>query len=855
VSRALPAALLAVAASGAAADERIADIRQGTNMSAALAPGGTTLVVDLLGRLWSLPASGGGAVPLTPDGEQARNPRFSPDGVRVVYQRLSGAQWDLWLLDMTTGEQQPLTTSPSDEREPDFTADGRAVVFASDRTGHYCIWAITLDGGVETQLTEEAGAASYPTVSERGLVAYVLERADEWSIRVLGSDGAIDVVHTSASRLSPPSWRPGGGVLVFGEQDSPETSRLQLLLLGEPRVLKSLSGSEDLFAARPAWRSGAELLYSADGQLWRRGIATPTREPVHLNAAVLVEVAPPPAPSASIDDAAPREALGVNGVVRSPDGRSAAFTALGDVWLADRGEPRRLTDDPFVDLDPAFSPNGDSLVFASERTGQFELWRLDLREPASTQLTFGALQPRHPTVRPDGNVVAYLESASLEPTAAAVVKTLDARGREETTVATNVVGATALAWAEDGRTLIVRARSADAVAGRDIRVDLGASPPTAGAGSAAAPTVRWRAPAPPPDYVVEVGRLFDGVRGTYHRHVDVHVRGGRLAAIVGRGVLPPSGPVIDARDATVIPGLIDLHAHQSSLAGERLGRAWLAYGVTTVRELARNSGEAGEAVERAEAWASGRSAGPRLLVSPLGAAAAASPAVRAYPGISLGWAHSLRRQAREIAIPPWQASALPARLRSEADPPSLELELSPGFIAYQDSFSRLIVSETTFVTGLAAIAGLHRWPSPRPRRDDAYALFTPVEQAVWERPDALGSAIPALERTVARLIRAGGRVGVGSDAPAVPYGLGVHLELSLLAQAGIANDQVLRMATAEGALALGLERELGTLEEGKIADFVVIDGDPLTHIADTLRIVAVVKGGVWQDRSALVVPP
>jgi Tol biopolymer transport system component len=854
VSRALPAGLLIAAACGAAADERIADIRQGTNMSAALAPGGTTLVVDLLGRLWSLPASGGGAVPLTPDGEQARNPRFSPDGVQVVYQRRSGAQWDLWLLDMTTGEQKPLTTSSSDEREPDFTADGRSVVFASDRTGHYCIWAITLDGGVETQLTEEAGSASYPTVSERGLVAYVLERDDEWSIRVLGSDGAIDVVHASASRLSPPSWRPGGGVLVFGEQDSSHTSRLQLLLLGEPRVLKSLSGSEDVFAARPAWRSGAELLYSADGQLWRRGIATPTREPVHLNAAVLVEVAAPPEPAASIDDAAPREALGVNGLVRSADGRSVAFTALGDIWLADRGEPRRLTDDPFVDLDPAFWPDGDSLVFASERTGQFELWRLDLREPGSTQLTFGALQPRRPTVRPDGDAVAYLESASLEPEAAAVVKTLDVRRREEITVATNVVGATALAWAEDGRTLIVRARSADTVAGRDIRVDLGDGPPAAGAESASPPAVRWQAPAPPPDYVVEVGRLFDGVRGSYRRHVDVHVRGGRIAAIVGRGVLPPSGPVVDARDATVIPGLIDLHVHQSALAGERLGRAWLAYGVTTVRELARDS-EIGEAVERAEAWASGRSAGPRLLVSPLGAAAAAGPAARAYPGISLGWAHSLRRQARELAIPPWQTSALPARLRSDADPPSLELELSPGFTAYQDSFSRLIVSETTFVTGLAAIAGLDGWPSPRPRRDEAYALFTPVEQAVWERPDALGWAIPALERTVARLIRAGGRVGVGSDAPAVPYGLGVHLELALLAQAGIANDQVLRMATAEGALALGLERELGTLEEGKLADFVVIDGDPLTHIADTLRIVAVVKGGVWQDRTALVVPP
>jgi hypothetical protein len=245
-----------------------------------------------------------------------------------------------------------------------------------------------------------------------------------------------------------------------------------------------------------------------------------------------------------------------------------------------------------------------------------------------------------------------------------------------------------------------------------------------------------------------------------------------------------------------------------------------------------------------------------LLVSPLqGAETNASPLVRAYPGIAQGLAHSLRRQAHEIAIPPWELDALPARLRGDADPLSLELELSPGFMAYQDSFSRLIVSETTFVTGLAAIAGLHSWPAPRPRRDEAYALFTPVEQAVWERPDALSASIPALERTIARLVRAGGRVGVGSDAPAVPYGLGLHLELALLAESGIANDQVLRMATAEGALALGREREIGTLEEGKLADFVVIDGDPLTRIADTQRIVAVVKGGVWRERAALLAPP
>ena len=108
---------------------------------------------------------------------------------------------------------------------------------------------------------------------------------------------------------------------------------------------------------------------------------------------------------------------------------------------------------------------------------------------------------------------------------------------------------------------------------------------------------------------------------------------------------------------------------------------------------------------------------------------------------------------------------------------------------------------------------------------------------------------------VARLVRAGGRVAAGSDSPSVPYGLGLHAELALLSAAGIPNDQVLRLATAQAAFALGLDRDLGTLEPGKLADFVVLDGNPLARIEDSLRVEAVVKGGVWMDREELMTAP
>lgn len=98
-------------------------------------------------------------------------------------------------------------------------------------------------------------------------------------------------------------------------------------------------------------------------------------------------------------------------------------------------------------------------------------------------------------------------------------------------------------------------------------------------------------------------------------------------------------------------------------------------------------------------------------------------------------------------------------------------------------------------------------------------------------------------------------MAAGSDAPNVPYGLGLHAELALLRNAGIPNDQILRLVTSEAALALGVEHELGTIEPGKLADFVILSGNPLARIEDSLQIEAVVKNGLWTDREALLPAP
>jgi Tol biopolymer transport system component len=920
-------ALFLAAPMRAHAETRIADIREGTNISIALSPAAPILVTDLLGRLWQLPAAGGGAEPLTPEDEAARYPRFSPDGRSIVYQRLVGGQWDLWLLDLETQERRALVASAFNERQPDFASDGHSIVFASDRTGHYCLWSVDVASGVLTQLTEEPGDASFPTVSGFGEIAYVKRDAGTFSLRVLTAQGVATELANSSAEILAPSWRPGGGVIVYNEREPYRRSELKLMLVtGGNHVLKTLTTGEDVFPTRVAWVSPSEYLYTADGHIWRRGIAQISRTAVPMFAAVSVAAADaaPGAASAGVeplDAPGPHPVLGIADRSVSADGRTEVFTALGDLWLArGRDAPLRLTNDAFADIDPSVAPDGRFAVFASDRGGQMALWRIELPGGVLTALPSGPGKAYRPAVSPDGRRVAFLETRGFGPWADASLRILDlagagartgtgagARGGGTSagigagaarTLAATLAAPTRPRWTAAGDRLALEQRAVggsllleiDAATGRQ-QFPAMASPAAASAGKADsssrlpigapseparaeaerrdAPHLEWSAPASDETYVVQVGRLFDGIRTDYQRHVDIHIRGQRIVAITPRNLLPLPGKVIDARDATVIPGLIDVHVHQSSLMGERLGRIWLASGVTTVGEV---SDDVPAALERAEAWASGRRLGPRVVVS---AAAGtdlglADPEARASPIPLRGYAAlpiAQVSQPYDLVAPGAGAPAsaftsapwIPALADDERIGAGVfRLRTSPLNRSYQDVLTTVIESRTVVTSNLAARLGPSASPAAWKRLAESAPfrrLYRDAERERWLGPSDTAASAHALEENVARLVRAGGRVAAGSEAPAVPYGLGVHIELALLADAGMPIDQVLRIGTAQNAMALGLADQLGTLEPGKLADFVVVDGNPLENLGDAARITAVVKGGVWIDEQRLLGQP
>jgi len=874
-------------------EELIADIQQGTNMALTIAPDRETLVIDLLGQLWGLPVTGGAATPLTPIDEPARNPRYSPDGGSLVYQRETAGQWDLWLFEPASGIRRQLTGPPYNELEPDFSPDGKTVVFSSDRAGSFDIWELQLDSQELSQLSRTQGQASFPTVSEVRDIVYVNQRGNDWTLELLGSDGSGITLLEAPHPLRAPSWRPGGGVILFTEQPGPAASNLKMIVLSEQPVIKTLTQGEDVFGFRAAWLSPAEYLYTADGRIWSRTLANAARSPILLFAGVGVTRASHPLRMSGHAPVGPQRAQGIRAIRDSPSRRYRAFTALGDLWLQDAdNDLRQLTNDVYLDIDPSFGADEMSIVFASDRTGEMNLWQLSLDTNELSQLTTAAGKSYRPTVSPDGTQVAFLRTQGFGPWSESSLELLDlAPGGRTRTLADGLLTAGSPIWDLDGNGVSIATTQAVAAGGHRpgpavLHIDLanGAgrsasdSEPMAPASEQAtdagfaSPMIEWTPAEPDNEFVVQVDRLFDGLRTRYRRHMDIHVQNGRITNVIARGLAPLPDTVIDARDYTIIPGLIDIHAHQSALSGERVGRIWLAYGITTVREL---NSDPGDGMERQESWASGKRVGPRLLLTSAQADNAAGiggdGARRNYDVLELNASQPGRftspslQEARTLGLPVFSDRLLPAarfgingleHIGSRSIQP-YGLERSSLDKSYQDVLSILTQTRTAVTPTLAALGGFSRLAAGQRlwSAETAYAEFYfGYERTGWQEAPADTVRVPLIQQTIATLVRAGGRVTAGSDAPTVPYGLGLHAELALLGESGLANDQVLRFATADAALALGLERDLGTLETGKLADFVVLSGDPLTRIADSLRIEAVVKGGVWYERADLLAP-
>ena len=140
-------------------------LREGTNMAAALSPDGRTLMIDLLGSLWTLPASGGAARRVTDEYLDARQPAWAPDNRRVAFQAYAAGVWHIYVMNADGSDLRAVTSGPFDDREPSWSRDGNHIAFSSDRSGNYDIWDLDVGTGLVRQITRNGANDFGPAYS------------------------------------------------------------------------------------------------------------------------------------------------------------------------------------------------------------------------------------------------------------------------------------------------------------------------------------------------------------------------------------------------------------------------------------------------------------------------------------------------------------------------------------------------------------------------------------------------------------------------------------------------------------------------------------------------------------------
>ena len=454
-------------------------------------------------------------------------PAWAPDGTRLAYVAEVGGIRQLFLRTLANGTERRLTNARRDDIQPAWSPDGHRIAFVrantaggklepNDINGWYQeggdIWSLELGTGRETRLVEDASSPTYsPTGGRLAFEASWGGARRIWvadstgrNPRQITTDSSEAVVHTA------PRWSPDGSKLAFRRIESIKSD---ITAVDVASQTLSRVTDDNAINMDPVWAPDGRHIYFTSSRggglnLWqilldRGGAASP---PVQLTTGAGDDIQPsvtadggrvafavrglnsdlwrlPVSPVTGLPTGQPTPVVKTTRVESrgawSPDGRSIAFNSdrLGEmnVWIrgvADSAE-RQLTHGSGGDYQPTWSPDGKLVVFFSARSGNADIWSVEIGDGRLTRLTDDSATDTNPFYSPDGRLIAFLSDRGGR----SELWVMDADGSKPRRLAAVVAGGHFLRWTPDSRAVVFRSESGTRVQIYRVSVEDGSMTP------------------------------------------------------------------------------------------------------------------------------------------------------------------------------------------------------------------------------------------------------------------------------------------------------------------------------------------------------------------------------------------